>query len=833
MRWAGLSLLLAGLLGLIAFGVRNWAAEHWHVVFDMIHQEERGSTHHTWGIEDARGNRPGLHAYRIGPGEYQARWMHENTWRVRQWHVGGGWVTHDWGRPVGIRDRIEPGSFELAVPVTQPDTLLVRLFGNERYVDIAGAGYRDTSGDGRIERRLVPLGILENETHPPLLLIAWTAGADAGRRGIQAIDLDRLEPAWFYPTGPNPYQWSFRFEDLDHDGDHEILFCLPTSMQGRSAGSTDDRHSWVVALEPDGQELWAHRLSGAYGSPAWAEAVTPVPETSYVAAVAKRFHSGDTGQFLAADTLFVVTADKGRPTAYRPLDRQPCGLARFSNSHLLLTHYDGTFETYAVGADGQLARTAADSFVVGAERLSASDLDGDGRCEIAVLGRGPDGVELLVVDQGLRLRGRKLLDTMSYGSARVSFLQVRPDTPPLLLVGAGPYTVTFAPRVVRGQTYRLASAFLALPGIWWPGGALLAGTAMAALSAARRLRDKWRQLLETWSRRQQTSPTPVRTRVLRVEFERHMHKMHHGSSCAITILKMAGGNLENAAEDERPQALYRSHLLANWEQLDWVGWMQIDEALSLARALGVAPDRCARIEESAEVIGREWPALLERAWDAGTVAAARKALSPALETLAADLEWFRLWTQHDLHQRATRELRATLRALEQNMATGDQPLVVEIAPEADRLWIRAVPGDVHFMVENLVANAYRALGDGPGLVTVRAFPLNAFLVVEVEDDGCGIAPEAHEQIFAHKRPRGDGHGTGLVVSRRMVRDLHGNLELLGSEVGKGTTFALFLPLVSAPPDPLELPAQESCTDPVMCSTGCPDQHHSGEAEETP
>ena len=70
-------------------------------------------------------------------------------------------------------------------------------------------------------------------------------------------------------------------------------------------------------------------------------------------------------------------------------------------------------------------------------------------------------------------------------------------------------------------------------------------------------------------------------------------------------------------------------------------------------------------------------------------------------------------------------------------------------------------------------------------------------VVEVTDNGRGIAPDNLPNIF---RPfyttKGDGTGLGLSLARRIVEDHQGRIDVT-STVGKGTTFAVVLPLQRA------------------------------------
>ena len=108
---------------------------------------------------------------------------------------------------------------------------------------------------------------------------------------------------------------------------------------------------------------------------------------------------------------------------------------------------------------------------------------------------------------------------------------------------------------------------------------------------------------------------------------------------------------------------------------------------------------------------------------------------------------------------------------------------------------------IHQVLLNLLLNALQAI-DLPtsgknGKITVTVKARGSTAVVEVSDNGRGIAPDHLPNIF---RPfyttKGDGTGLGLSLARRIVEDHQGRIDV-SSALGNGTTFAVVLPLQRA------------------------------------
>lgn len=100
---------------------------------------------------------------------------------------------------------------------------------------------------------------------------------------------------------------------------------------------------------------------------------------------------------------------------------------------------------------------------------------------------------------------------------------------------------------------------------------------------------------------------------------------------------------------------------------------------------------------------------------------------------------------------------------------------------------------------NLIANAINYSQQGADIV-VKAEQAGQYIQVQVIDNGFGIAPKYHEQIFDRfYRVKNDntryitGTGLGLPIVKGLVDSMNGAIKL-DSDVGKGSTFTVLLPV---------------------------------------
>lgn len=97
---------------------------------------------------------------------------------------------------------------------------------------------------------------------------------------------------------------------------------------------------------------------------------------------------------------------------------------------------------------------------------------------------------------------------------------------------------------------------------------------------------------------------------------------------------------------------------------------------------------------------------------------------------------------------------------------------------------------------NLINNAAQAITSEQGLVTVRSMVEGDRIRIDVTDTGTGIAPDVLPHIFDNyytTKVATEGTGLGLPIARSIVQEHGGDIEV-STELGKGSTFTVFLPV---------------------------------------
>jgi len=139
-----------------------------------------------------------------------------------------------------------------------------------------------------------------------------------------------------------------------------------------------------------------------------------------------------------------------------------------------------------------------------------------------------------------------------------------------------------------------------------------------------------------------------------------------------------------------------------------------------------------------------------------------------------------------------------VRLLRHQMEMNGIELHLELAQGLPK--IQCDPGQIEQVVLALVMNAIDAMPRGGNLwLSTRFSEASMEVAIEVRDDGSGIPPEILPRLFEPfltTKESGKGVGLGLAVSENIVERHEGRIDVQ-SELGKGTTFTVTLPLAGS------------------------------------
>jgi signal transduction histidine kinase len=119
--------------------------------------------------------------------------------------------------------------------------------------------------------------------------------------------------------------------------------------------------------------------------------------------------------------------------------------------------------------------------------------------------------------------------------------------------------------------------------------------------------------------------------------------------------------------------------------------------------------------------------------------------------------------------------------------------------------VNSDPGRIQQILYNLLSNAVKFTPDG-GLVEFKVRRVDAERIcLSVRDTGIGIAEDQLPRVFEKFRQldgsmtrEHGGTGLGLAISKELVMLLRGTIDVT-SELGKGSTFSVYLPIAVALP----------------------------------
>jgi len=139
----------------------------------------------------------------------------------------------------------------------------------------------------------------------------------------------------------------------------------------------------------------------------------------------------------------------------------------------------------------------------------------------------------------------------------------------------------------------------------------------------------------------------------------------------------------------------------------------------------------------------------------------------------------------------------SIRLVEHQISISGIKLVQVFAMDGAPIWFKGNANQIQQVLMNIMLNAQQAM-ENKGALTVSTHysPENQKALIIISDTGCGMTAEVKHRIFEPfytTKGVGKGTGLGLAVSLGIVKDHGGSIDV-ESEVGKGTTFTISLPI---------------------------------------
>jgi signal transduction histidine kinase len=233
-------------------------------------------------------------------------------------------------------------------------------------------------------------------------------------------------------------------------------------------------------------------------------------------------------------------------------------------------------------------------------------------------------------------------------------------------------------------------------------------------------------------------------------------------------------------------------------------WKSIHELLERYRSVvrdaagALPPQVVADLEEAErscdlEFITTEAPRAIDQSLDgAGRVARIVRAMKEFSHPDSAEK------TATDLN----RAIESTI-----TVARSEWKYVADIATDFDETLppVICYPGDVNQVILNLVVNAAHAIhekmkDDGKGEIKVSTRTRGEFAEITISDSGTGVPENIRNRIFDPfftTKDVGKGTGQGLAFAHGVVVKKHGGKIWFETEIGRGTTFFINLPIMAA------------------------------------
>ena len=667
---------------------------------------------------------------------------------------------------------------------TSPDEACV--FASEVVVEDASAELveisrlvLDTEGDllpdGQWAASISLLGSfdLDGDGRTDALALAANAGITGKPREVLFWNLEDGQVEWRLPTGATPTGGS-TVVDIDGDGRQELLLGLEAPGNGAEAGSWNDGHCYVIAVDVQGDTLWSRQLGG-YSSNVELVANDLNGDGTVEVVTALHYHSEldavrpELAVWRGSDGALLDTLRVGYPVNCVLIEDCEEGRRIFAGASdgtlRRLSWHEDTLEVESTLA----CRDAVESMAsVGLHPLfdDWKLVVGTGKGTVAVLDEWLNPLALVHVDE--TIEGNR---------------HIRPTNVETPDGAAGGILVR-----TTNKTHRYILTKKPLP--LWMRLLLPVLGAIASASVVPASRRASLAALRRWLLPRDTRDESVE------ELLTALTTAGHGKLAATSTLRRLRRQSEMFRSQEgdlTPQLQERFRdAVSNARD---VGIPGVATIARLSERVGIAPAHARGLSlalEKLRALIKNMPATLPNNSDAASFESRLDEILPVLdETLRgikSSAEAERSSSLGVELGRALSSRRSELEKLEVELETPN-PAALRSAR------VLGTSSEITLVLDNLLGNALSAMEDTPVRslrVSVEVGP--RWVVLVVEDSGKGIPESRHEQIFTRGVSDRAGGGHGLSASREILGKRGGTIELVRSSPGEGAAFEIKLQL---------------------------------------
>jgi signal transduction histidine kinase len=653
---------------------------------------------------------------------------------------------------------------------------IVNHYGEDRIREFSLPIGEDLNGDGRWDGWYFIVGTVPGALPDgrPGLLLGCVVGYDRYNRGLRLIDPADGTEVWRYETGPNPTNGESLIADLDGDGQVEIVLASnsPHNLGGELVNGSSDDRAWIFVLNTDGTLRWAKPQGIHFFSLDLTLGDLTGDGLPELVSSTRHHSAGASG-----DTLTVFDPRSGEILAWdatvAAVNGQAIGVDRIRRrSNIICANTIGELFSYELRGEHLerklLARAEGSLKLLGhGEVISGSH--GSETVLSTTAGR------LLLLDdlhRPLASCESPYLNNQSY--LCFDIWRASPDRS--YLIGnseLGRFGMT--------PTHRPAPLPAKLP---------LGLLTVLLLSLSLLIGLAFRQRFL-----KPAQDTGCREQLLRVLGE--LEDARHGHFPATEALARLLNMIRLAEEGESPRVRTLPRLSLALVEFKEATLPRLQGILEQAETCRLSIERARETRITLDSVVDTMDHLLDRELSADILEAELEPLSQSCSRVEQDLLSIRDAARRQFSAEP-RAMLGRLLALRTEVFSA-RGIDLEVEGEETAGACHIDPADLHYILDNLVDNAIRAMNGHPeARLMVAISSIGSKLRIDMRDSGVGIPSTRRRTVFEPgftTRDEGERGGFGLSRSRELLRRWGGKLELLESEEGQGSRFRLTLPLV--------------------------------------